>query len=56
MAFDGKSKSSLTKSSSIRDVIAFPKTQRGYDPLMEAPTTVQARQLAEYGLRFIPKK
>jgi aspartyl-tRNA synthetase len=44
----------LTKSQSIRDVIAFPKTQRGNDPLMEAPTTVEPEQLREYGLRFIP--
>lgn len=44
----------LTKSQSIRDVIAFPKTQRGNDPLMEAPTTVDPEQLREYGLRFMP--
>ncbi len=44
----------LTHSASIRDVIAFPKTQRGIDPLMEAPTKVKQEQLAEYGLRFTP--
>ena len=35
---------------SIRDVIAFPKTARGYDPLMNAPTELTAEELAEYGL------
>jgi len=42
----------MTQSSSIRDVIAFPKTQRGYDLMMEAPTTVEEKQLREYGLRL----
>lgn len=46
----------LTKSVSIRDVIAFPKTQRGIDPLMHAPTPVPAQQLLEYGLRLVPQK
>ncbi len=44
----------LTNSMSIRDVIAFPKTQRGYDPLMEAPTPVKPSQLTEYGLKLLP--
>lgn len=35
---------------SIRDVIAFPKTARGNDPLMEAPSPVDARQLLEVHL------
>lgn len=42
----------LTQSASIRDVIAFPKTQRGNDPLMEAPSLVKQESLADYGLRF----
>lgn len=46
----------MTKSSSIREVIAFPKTQRGNDPLMEAPTPVEEKQLRDYGLRFLPGK
>lgn len=32
---------------SIRDVIAFPKTARGNDPLMDAPSEVSEGQLAE---------
>jgi aspartyl-tRNA synthetase len=37
---------------SIRDVIAFPKTQKGTCPLTEAPAPVQPAQLAEVGLRL----
>lgn len=37
----------LTGSQSIRDVIAFPKTQKGTDPLTHAPTPVDARQLKD---------
>ena len=36
---------------SIRDVIAFPKTASGGDPLTGAPASVDGRQLAELGLR-----
>jgi len=36
---------------SIRDVIAFPKTASGSDPLTGAPAKVDARQLRELGLR-----
>jgi aspartyl-tRNA synthetase len=36
---------------SIRDVIAFPKTASGSDPLTGAPAPVDARQLRELGLR-----
>jgi aspartyl-tRNA synthetase len=44
----------LTQSQSIREVIAFPKTQRGYDLMMQAPTPVQSEQLVDYGLRLLP--
>ena len=42
--------------SSIRDVIAFPKTASGYDPLMDSPVEVSAEQLKDYGLCLLPKK
>lgn len=46
----------LTNSISIREVIAFPKTARGVDPMMESPTTVEDKQLKEYGLQLTPTK
>ena len=46
----------LTGSESIRDVIAFPKTQRATCPLTGAPTPVTAEQLKELGLRIAAKK
>ncbi|MDE0489322.1 MAG: hypothetical protein OXI07_09045, partial [Gammaproteobacteria bacterium] len=36
---------------SIREVIAFPKTQSGACPLTDAPAAVEAKQLRELGLR-----
>ena len=41
----------LAGKDSIRDVIAFPKTQRGQDLLMDAPTRVEPGQLEELGIR-----
>ncbi|MCI5168659.1 MAG: aspartate--tRNA ligase, partial [Candidatus Electrothrix sp. GM3_4] len=41
----------LTGSSSIRDVIAFPKTQKATCPLTEAPASVARKQLTELHLR-----
>ncbi len=40
---------------SIRDVIAFPKTQRAYSPLTGAPTPVKKRQLDELNLDIVEK-
>jgi len=39
----------------IRDVIAFPKTQRGQDLLTGAPTEVPDKQLRELGIRVREK-
>ncbi len=40
----------LAEATSIRDVIAFPKNQRGIDPLTLAPSALEAVQLTELGL------
>ena len=42
----------MTGSQSIRDVIAFPKTQSASCPLTEAPGTVPAAQLRELNIRL----
>ncbi|HEX4805097.1 MAG TPA: aspartate--tRNA ligase [Conexibacter sp.] len=39
----------------IRDVIAFPKTASGADPLTGAPAAVDQRQLRELGLQVPPR-
>jgi aspartyl-tRNA synthetase len=44
----------LSGAESLRDVIAFPKTQRGQDLLMDAPSVVEPGQLDELQLRFAP--
>jgi aspartyl-tRNA synthetase len=36
----------------IRDVIAFPKTQRGQDPMVEAPSAVTEKQLRELHIKL----
>jgi aspartyl-tRNA synthetase len=41
----------LTDTENIREVIAFPKIGGGYDPLMDAPSDIDAQQWAELGLR-----
>jgi len=43
----------LADADSIRDVIAFPKTQRAVCPMTEAPAPVDAAQLRELGLRVV---
>jgi aspartyl-tRNA synthetase len=46
----------LAGEENIREVIAFPKTQSGADPLTNAPSPIDAAQLAELGLRVLPPK
>jgi aspartyl-tRNA synthetase len=41
----------MTDSTSIRDVIAFPKTQTATCPLTDAPSPVEPAQLLELGIR-----
>jgi len=45
----------LANVDNLRDVIAFPKTQRGQDLLMEAPSGVSSDQLDELSLRVRPQ-
>jgi aspartyl-tRNA synthetase len=40
----------LAGEENIREVIAFPKTQSGAEPLTGAPTTLDEAQLRELGL------
>lgn len=42
----------MSGAASIRDVIAFPKTQSAACPLTDAPAAVDARQLRELGIRL----
>jgi aspartyl-tRNA synthetase len=44
----------LAGEENIREVIAFPKTQSGADPMTSAPTPVENTHLAELGLRLLP--
>lgn len=43
----------ILKQPSIRDVIPFPKTQSGMDPLTDAPSEINEEDLFEYKLRYI---
>jgi aspartyl-tRNA synthetase len=45
----------LAGEENIREVIAFPKTQSGADPLTSAPTPIDPAQLTELGLRLLPR-
>ena len=41
----------LARQESIRDVIAFPKTATGSDPMTGAPAPVEQKQLRELGIK-----
>ncbi len=43
----------MVGATSLRDVIAFPKTQRGFCPLTGAPAKVEDKQLTELDLKII---
>ena len=44
----------LVGEENIREVIAFPKTQSGADPLTDAPSPIADAHLQELGLRVLP--
>jgi aspartyl-tRNA synthetase len=46
----------LAGEENIREIVAFPKTQSGADPMTGAPTPVDERQLTELGLRLLPRR
>ena len=43
----------LAHQTNIREVMAFPKTQSGTDPMLEAPSMPEPGQYEELGLRFV---
>jgi aspartyl-tRNA synthetase len=43
----------LSGQTNIREVMAFPKTQSGTDPMLEAPSAPEPKQFEELGLRFV---
>jgi aspartyl-tRNA synthetase len=44
----------LQEEANIREVIPFPKTQSGLDPMTGSPSEVEAAQLGELGLKLAP--
>jgi aspartyl-tRNA synthetase len=44
----------LSRTENIRDVIAFPKTQKASDLMMQCPSTVMAKQLDELKIKAEP--
>jgi aspartyl-tRNA synthetase len=45
----------LVGQDNIREVIEYPKTQSGGDPLTSAPSPVDPDHLADLGLRLLPQ-
>jgi aspartyl-tRNA synthetase len=46
----------LARQENIREVIAYPKTQSGLDPMTGAPKALDPGSLAELGIRVVPRK
>jgi aspartyl-tRNA synthetase len=46
----------LAGEENIREVVAFPKTQSGADPLTGAPSPLEPQQLKELGLQLVKRK
>lgn len=45
----------LQNEPNIREVIAFPKTREGRDPMMDSPSTISDAQLAELSIKIVKK-
>jgi len=45
----------LSKSASLREIIAFPKTQSAQEPMSGTPAMVESDRLDELHIRYIPK-
>ena len=45
----------LAGEENIREVVAFPKTQSGADPMTGSPLPVDPAQLAALGIRVLPR-
>jgi aspartyl-tRNA synthetase len=46
----------LAREPNLRDVIAFPKNQAGFDPMTGAPTAATPEQLEELGIRVVAEE
>jgi aspartyl-tRNA synthetase len=46
----------LAREPNLRDTVAFPKNQAGFDPMSGAPSDVTPEQLAELGVQLAPPK
>ncbi len=46
----------LAAEPNLRDTVAFPKNQAGFDPMSGAPSEVPQEQLDELGIRLAPQK
>jgi aspartyl-tRNA synthetase len=46
----------LAREPNLRDTVAFPKNQAGFDPMSGAPSDVLTEQLDELGIQVKPQK